>query len=163
MLVVSNSSPIMNLAAIGQLDLLEKLYSKISIAQAVYTEIALQGVGMPGSNEVQSFSWIETKIVKDRAKVLLLQTDLDIGESETIVLAMELRTDLLLMDERLGRAKAASLGLKYIGVLGILIEAKKLGYISNIKQPMDDLIVKAGFWIDHKLYLRVLQSAGEIT
>jgi predicted nucleic acid-binding protein len=151
----------MNLAAIGQLDLLEKLYSKITIAQAVYTEIALQGAGMPGSNEVQTFSWIETKIVKDRAKVLLLQTDLDIGESETIVLAIELRTDLLLMDERLGRAKAASLGLKHIGILGILIEAKRLGYVSNIKQLMDDLMVKAGFWIDHKLYLRVLQAAGE--
>jgi len=163
MLVVSNSSPVMNLAAIGQLDLLEKLYSKITIAQAVYSEIALQGAGMPGSNEVQTLFWIETKTVKDRTKVLLLQTELDVGESETIALALELKADLLLMDERLGRAKAASLGLKFIGILGILIEAKRLGYVSNIKQLMDDLMLKAGFWIDHKLYLRVLQSAGEIT
>lgn len=117
MLVVSNSSPVMNLAAIGQLDLLEKLYSKVTIAQAVYTEIAVQGAGMPGSNEVQTLSWIETKPVKDRAKVFLLQTDLDIGESETIALALELKADLLLLDERLGRTKAANLGLKFINSL----------------------------------------------
>lgn len=161
MLVVSNSSPVMNLAAIGQLDLLEKLYSKVTIAQAVYTEIAVQGAGMPGSNEVQTLSWIETKPVKDRAKVLLLQTDLDIGESETIALALELKADLLLLDERLGRTKAANLGLKFIGILGILIEAKRLGHVSSIKRLMDDLILKAGFWIDHKLYLKVLQAASE--
>jgi len=161
MLVVSNSSPIMNLAAIGQLRLLEQLYSKIIIAQAVYKEVALEGAGLPGADEVDKFTWIETQVVKDTSKVFLLKSELDLGESETIALSVELKSDLLLMDERLARAKAFSLGLNCVGILGILIEAKKQGFVTEVKPLMDDLINKAGFWIDKKLYTRVLQAAKE--
>ena len=59
MIVVSNTSPIINLAAIGQLEILQNLYDHIRIPQAVYYEIAVRGAGQPGSQEVQDLEWIE--------------------------------------------------------------------------------------------------------
>ena len=60
MIVVSNTSPIINLAAIGQLDLLKQLYENIIIPQAVYREITVVGAGQPGSMDVETLSWIES-------------------------------------------------------------------------------------------------------
>jgi len=62
-IVVSNASPIINLAVIGQLLLLERLYGKIIIPEAVYHEIAVGGAGKAGATEVQTLEWIETRQV----------------------------------------------------------------------------------------------------
>lgn len=127
MIVVSNTSPIINLAAIGQLDLLQQLYQKLTIPQAVYYEISIVGAGQPGATEVQRLNWIESRQVANRALVTALQTELDEGEAEAIALAIEIGANLLLLDERRGRAVAARLGLQFIGLLGLLIEAKHKG------------------------------------
>lgn len=161
MIVVSNTSPIVNLAAIGQLDLLRLLYGKVAIPQAVYNEIVVTGTGQPGATEVETFDWIETKQATNQAAVASLKLELDEGEAEAIALALELKADLLLLDERKGRMTASRLGLKFIGLLGVLMEAKHKGLILAIRPIMDDLIGKAGFWISQKLYDHVLQAAGE--
>lgn len=161
MIVVSDTSAIINLAAVEQLDLLRQLYGKIAIPQAVYHEIAVVGAGQPGATEVQTLEWIETKQVANDALATALQMELDVGEAEAIALAVELKADLLLLDERRGRVVASRLGLKFIGLLGVLIEAKDREFIPAIKPILDDLITKAGFWISDRLYARVLQTAGE--
>ena len=161
MIIVSNTSPIINLAAVGQLELLRQLYGKIIIPQAVYHEIVIVGAKQPGATQVETFDWIETNQVTDRAMVASLQLEVDEGEAEAIVLAVELGADLLLLDERRGRTVASRLGLKFIGLLGTLIQAKHKGLILAIKPILDDLIGKSGFWVSHKLYDRVLQAAGE--
>jgi predicted nucleic acid-binding protein len=93
--------------------------------------------------------------------VTVLQMELDVGEAEAIALAKELAADLLLMDGRRGRDIAARLGLRVIGLLGVLIEAKHRGMIPAVKPILDDLKAKAGFWVSQQLYARVLQAAGE--
>jgi predicted nucleic acid-binding protein len=160
-IVVSNTSPIINLAAVDQLDLLRQLYDKVIIPPAVYHEIAVLGAGQPGAMEVQTLGWIETKPVMNRTLAMALQVELDEGEAETIALALELQANLLLLDERRGRFVASQLGLKFIGLLGVLIEAKENDFISAVSPIMDDLVTKAGFWLSQKLYTRVLQAAGE--
>ena len=161
MIVVSNTSPIVNLAAVGQLDLLQQLYEKLSIPQAVYREITVVGAGQPGAMEVQTLEWIGSRRVTDRVLVTVLQTELDEGEAEAIALAIELRADLLLLDERKGRMVASRLGLRFIGILGVLIEAKQRGCIPAVKPVLDDLVARAGFWVSRQLYTRVLEVAGE--
>ena len=161
MIVVSNTSPIINLAAIGRLDILRQLYGSIAIPESVYHEIAVTGSGDPGSREVPALGWIETKKATNRLHVAALQIELDKGEAEAIVLALELNAELLLLDERRGRAVASRMGLKSVGILGCLIEAKHKGLIPSIKPILDDLIAKAGFWVTTNLYTRVLQTAGE--
>ena len=91
----------------------------------------------------------------------LLSAELDEGEAEAIALAAELNAGLLLMDERKGRIVAARLGIRFIGLLGILIEAKQRDIIPLVKPCVDSLISQAGFWIGKDLYGQVLQAAGE--
>ena len=101
-LVISNTSPVINLAAVGQLDLLRHLYGKIVIPQAVYSEIVIVGTGQPGAVEVETLDWIETRQVRNRTVVTALQLELDEGEAAAIALAAELKADLILLDERKG-------------------------------------------------------------
>ncbi len=60
MIIVSDTSPITNLAAIGQLDLLRQLYSNVTIPQAVYNEMVGVDRIVPGAVEVQQLSWIQS-------------------------------------------------------------------------------------------------------
>lgn len=161
MIVVSNSSPIMNLAAVGQLNLLERLYEKVLIPEAVSQELSAIGSEQPEVAASQTLSWIETRAVADRSLVDLLLLELDAGEAEAIALAMEIKADLLLLDERLGRKAASRLGLRSIGLLGVLIEAKRKGFIVAVKPLLDNMIAKAGFWVGPQLYARVIREAEE--
>lgn len=162
MIVASNTSPIINLASINHLDLLTKLYNAIIIPEAVYHEIVVIGAGQPGSNEVKKLDWINTQVVKNNNLVEALKIELDDGEAEAISLAIEQNADLLLIDERLGRNVASRFNIKYIGVLGIIVEAKSKGLIEQVKPLLDDLRTNAGFWISDNLYSKVLDIANEI-
>jgi len=160
-IVVSNSSPITNLAAVGQLAILHQLYETVFIPDAVYTELTTSDSAQPGGAEVQTLSWIQAKPVMDRALVTALQMDLDPGEAAAIALAVELKANLLLLDERRGRTVAARFGLRFVGLLGLLIEAKRKGCLAAVKPILEDLVMKAGFWVSQQLYTRVLEVAGE--
>ena len=161
MIVVSNTSPIINLAAIGKLDLLKKCFGKIYIPPAVYNEITVKGRGEPGDKEVRTVDWIEVVEVKDISLLLLLRKDLDDGEAESIALSIQLESDLLLLDEIDARSIASKLRLRFIGLLGVLMRAKETGYIKKVKPLMDSLKEHAGFWIDEELYQYVLNTVRE--
>lgn len=161
MIVVSNTSPIISLAAIGQLTLLQELYNDIIIPTAVYNEVANAGKTDVGAAAVQILSWIQTQQLTDNTPLATFPKALHAGESEAIALAIELEADLLLMDEELGRKVARRYGLTSIGVLGILIAAKRRGLIPVVKILMDDLIAQVGFRVSNKLYAEVLQEVGE--
>lgn len=162
MIIVSNTSPIINLAAIGQLELLQELYGTIAIPQAVYYEIAVKGYNQAGATEIQSYHWFERHQVQNVALVKRLIQQLDAGESEAITLAIEMQADLLLLDERRGRTIAKQFGLAVTGLLGILLIAKQRGYLKAVRPILHELMTVAGFWIDEELYKRVLESAKEL-
>ena len=88
--------------------------------------------------------------------------NLDLGEAEAIALALELKADELLIDERLGRREAVRLGLSITGVLGVLLIAKNRGLIAKVQPIMESLISQANFRISHQLYEEVLQTANEL-
>ena len=164
MIVISDTSPITNLAAIGQLDLLHQLYTTIIIPVAVYQEMVAVDRLVPGAVEVQTLSWIQTQAVANAQRVIDVQTsedNIDLGEAEAIILAMELKANLLLMDERRGRSLAANYGLSVTGLLGVLLQAKRNGCISAVKPVMDQLIEEADFRVSRQLYATVLQTASE--
>lgn len=165
MIVVSDTSPITNLAAIGQLDLLRHLYSSIVIPEAVYNEMVSAGKPVPGAIEVQTLSWIQVQTIDDAQRVAALQAsqdNIDLGEAEAIALALELNAELLLMDERRGRALAQNCGLNVTGLLGVLLQAKHKGLISLVRPVVDELIEEADFRLSNQLYQSILQTANEI-
>lgn len=102
MIVVSNTSAIMNLAIVKQINLLEKLYKKIFIPEAVSQEIIFMGLDV-------SRVWIEKRVVANRSLIDVLLLELDIGEAEAIALAIEMKGELLLLDERFARKIASRL------------------------------------------------------
>ncbi|MBP6469229.1 MAG: DUF3368 domain-containing protein [Chloroflexi bacterium] len=161
MIVVSDTSPLMNMAIISQLEILTELYGEVVIPQAVHDELVLKGQGMPGSQQIRSLPWLTVRQVRNDSLVIALRLQLDRGESEAIALAIELGADLLLIDERKARAVAQQFNLEYTGLLGLLIEAKEKGFITAVEPLLRSLREKAGFWISDPLYDYVLRSAGE--
>lgn len=160
-MVVSNTSPLMNLAIIGRLDLLRHFYETIDVPEAVWNELIIQGAGKPGSEAIASESWIKSHAVQNRHLVTALRENLDSGEAETIALALERQAILVLLDETEGRRVAASYGLVKTGVLGILLQAKSHGIISSLKAEMEKLQREAHFWISPPLFEKLLRSVGE--
>ena len=151
----------MNLGVIGRLDILERLYGKVFIPEAVLNELSAMGLKQLDAREIQLVSWIETRAVSNQLMVNSLTMELDAGEAEAIALAVDMEADLLLVDERQGRKVASRLGLKHIGLMGVLVDAKNVGFIAEVKPILDDLIAKAGFWVGRQLYARILAEARE--
>lgn len=161
MLVVNNTSPLTNLAVIGHFDLLHRLFGEVHIAEAVWSELKAGGQPHPGSNEVDASAWVLRRSVENQPLVSALRGDLDSGESETLALAVELRADLVLMDEREGRHAAERLGLKPLGVLGILLRSKEQGLLPTVRPALEALRHEAGFFLGKQLFEAVLEIAGE--
>jgi hypothetical protein len=136
-----------------------KLLSK----EAVYRELADIEPPVSGTLEVQAAAWLEVKQVVGRNIVERLKNEvrLDSGESEAIALALELGADLLLIDERRGRAEANRLGLRITGVLGILVEAKRRNLVVAVKPLMDALIATSQFRVSSNLYAQILAIVDE--
>ncbi len=155
MIVVSDTSPILNLARIGNVDLLWRLYGEILVPTAVAEELAHNGV------DPSSIRSLTVQEALDHATVSLLQSELDAGESAAIALALEIRADLILADERRGRRKAIQLGLEVVGLLGVLNEAKRRGLIAACKPILDALTGEAQFWISSDLRDRFLRQVDE--
>lgn len=161
MIIVSNTSPITNLSAIGKLELLQQLYGEIIISEDVFQELTQWGDSIPGAKEVKVCDWIKVKPINNNILVQFLKEKLDPGESSAIALARELNADWLIIDEQLGREIAVEYNLKIIGILGILIEAKRQGLIPTVKPILDDLRNIAKFWVSPSLYHRILSIVGE--
>ncbi|MCI0487831.1 MAG: DUF3368 domain-containing protein [Blastocatellia bacterium] len=125
-------------------------------------EVVITGHGRPGSQEVVGALWITIHNVADQQAVaqLMAATGLDRGESEAIILAIELRASLVILDDRTARHYCQTQNLPVIGTVGVLLLAKDNNLISAVKQPMDALIAY-GIRISPALYQIVLNSAGE--
>ncbi|MGB3291580.1 MAG: DUF3368 domain-containing protein [Phormidesmis sp.] len=162
MIVISDTSPVNNLAAIGQLSLLQQLYETLIIPEAVYEEL----IGPPpeaGAEEARNSNWIQVQSATDRAIVkALMSKRLHIGESEAIALALEIGADQVLVDDKSARNAAEDAGLRVTGIVGILIEAKSQGLISEIRPLLDLLRSPVNFWISESLYRLALRTAKEI-
>lgn len=163
-LVVTDSSTLIHLAAIGRLGLLRKFYKRITVPTAVWREVVEQGGGRAGAVQVEQArqeGWIEVVPCLDSGLLRLLKRDLDDGESEVIALAVDQKAMLVLLDETEARRTADLYGLSKTGIVGVLIRAKQERQIESLKTELDRLLNQGGFWIEERLYKRVLKAVGE--
>jgi len=131
-IAISDSSTLINLAAIGRLSLLREFYEKIIVSRAVWDEVVVEGRGRPGAlefKEAKEAGWIEVATPQDANLVSLLQRDFDQGEAEAIALAVERKVDVILLDESEARRIAEIYDLPKTGIIGILLRAKLRGKI----------------------------------
>lgn len=113
MLVVSDASPINILIRIGNVEILQSLFTTVILPTAVADELT-----RPGTPDVVR-NWISSRPSWLRIQTPTIQSDPSEirhrGEREAINLALELKADLLLVDEPRPRRAATSLGIPVIG------------------------------------------------
>lgn len=158
MRIIADSSPLIAFAILNQLDLLPKIFSEILVPQGVYDEISAWS--KPYSQKLQKFSKDRVKTVQNRIAVQLLKKDVNVGEAEAIVLALEEGIENIFIDDHKGRKVAQAQGLDPIGSIGVLLQAKKAGHIPEVKSCLDKLIANK-IRIGKNLYKRALELAGE--
>jgi predicted nucleic acid-binding protein len=157
--VVVDSSCVIGLVHIDLFARLPEIFQDIAIPDFVYQEVVVNGHGRPGAAEVAQAvqdGWLLQHTVQDTLAVKALLTNLSQGEAEVIILAQERSCDYALIDEKLARNVAALLGVKTVGVLGVM----KMAIVAGIpvqKQQALDTLRHVGFRISNKLYQQMLQ------
>jgi predicted nucleic acid-binding protein len=159
-IVVSDSTILIGLAKIGKLDLLKQIFSRVFVPEEVFKEVVERAEEKPGSKIIKKASWIKTKPVKDKTQVSFLLGSLEKGEAEVLVLARELKADLILIDEEKVRKSAVIAGFNVMGLLGLFILAKNLCLIHEVRPLIDELRIKK-FRISNRIISETLKRAGE--
>ena len=108
MKVVTNSTPLIELSKIKQLNLLREVYGTILIPEEVYVEVVIDGTGKAGAAEVEAAQWIYRQTVTDTNQVRVLQSQhsLHSGECATIILAQEINAEQVVLDDNAARREA---------------------------------------------------------
>ena len=148
-IIISDTSCFIILTNIGELSLLQKLYSKITTTIEIATEF---GEPLP--------EWVEILSVKSKDTQRLLEMQIDKGESSAIALALEISDSLLILDDIKARKVATQLGLSITGTLGIIIKAKLEGIIPSVI-PILNKIKQTDFRLSNEVELQVLKAAME--
>ena len=160
MKVVVNTSPLISLSILESLDILPNLFEKVYMPMAVFHEAVVIGKGKYGCTDIENAAWLKVVEVTNTDLRDSIALSLDPGEAEVITLAKELGISTVIIDEYAGRRFAKMLGINVVGTLGILLRAKEIGLIQQIK-PLLELLVKHRRYIDRSLFDRVLRLADE--
>lgn len=148
-IIISDTSCLIILAKIGELELLQKLYGTIITTQDIADEF---GEILP--------EWILIENAKDKYHQRILELQIDRGESSAIALALEIQDSTLILDDFKARKVAENLGLRFTGTIGILIKSKLNGLVPSIK-PFLEKIKETNFRISQEIELQALKEAGE--
>ncbi|MBM4137158.1 MAG: DUF3368 domain-containing protein [Nitrospira sp.] len=157
--VIVNTSPLFYLHRAGCLDCLEKLYGEIVIPEAVAFELEEGkriGEDVP---KIEDYHWIKVKKVTIPAFIKIIP-DLGQGEAEVLALGCEEKEPLLIIDDSLARRIAKLQAFKLTGTAGVLLKAKKVGHIAEIK-PIIEKLKEAGFYLNDKLVADILKMSEE--
>jgi uncharacterized protein len=165
MIVVSNSSPLIYLAALGDFELLPRLFGEIHVPSAVWTEIVEQGDGFPvqpAALQAVGQSWMRVTPLRVSAGLINAEgRRLHLGETQVIQLADELSADILLIDDRAAVIQARAQGFRVVPTIAIYMEAKRQGMIGSVKEKVDKLRA-ARFRLAERDYKAILAAAGEL-
>jgi predicted nucleic acid-binding protein len=148
-IIISDTSCLILLDKIGELNLLNQLFKTITITAEIAEKF---------NKTLLHWILIENPVNKNYQKIL--EATLDKGEASAIALAIEHNDCLLIIDDLKGRKYAENLGLNITGTLGILIDAKLNGYLKSIK-PSLKKINKTDFRISDELIAKAIEKCGE--
>ena len=168
-IVLCNSSPLMTLGKLNQLDLLVDLYKEVRIPRTVYSEVVTQGLARGASDALTVRLFLErqrwpvtdvpTAVVSSYAPSVILGP----GETEVLALARTLADPLVLLDDEVARAEARRLRLRTRGTLGILVHAHRQRLLSfdQVELLIREIAARPDIWIGAKLCEQVLASLRE--
>ena len=154
-----NASPLIYLTHVRLLDVLNEPGVPVVVPDRVMREIGAHGATDPAVIAVGAAPWIQ--VVPDpMIPKLVVDYGLDAGESTVLALALEHPGSQAILDDLAARRCAGSLGIATQGTLGLMLVAKRLGLIPEVR-PLMDTLRRAGFYVSDRLVQRVLRAAGE--
>jgi len=164
LVVLSNAGPLITLAKLNRLDLLETLYQQVQISRAVYTEVVTQGLryGAADASLIKAFwqdhGWPIIEVPANQLANYTPSVILDRGETELLTLAQSVPNPLVLIDDEIARSEARQ--LRVHGTLGILVQAYQQGLLSlpQVKLLFQEIGARTDIWIAAKLCQQVLNS-----
>jgi len=158
MKAVINATPLISLAIIDKLSLLDELFDEIYIPKTVFKEATIKWKRK--ADVIEGWGNHRTLGTTDVRAKASLELILDEGEAEVIVLAQEIKADLVIIDEDKARKIAKLNNLKYTGTIGVLLDAKREGKIFQLKPFLDRLIAE-GIYISDYLYNNAMVLSNE--
>ena len=158
--VVSDSGPLIALAGCGHLELLVAVFEALHVPQAVLDETTADR-SRPGATDIADFVQARAHVYPDRNDAIYASaaSHLDEGEAQALSLARALNCGVLI-DERRGRQTAIRLGVPLFGVLGALLQAKRIGQLERIA-PALERMQGNGYRMSQALIDEALRLAGE--
>jgi predicted nucleic acid-binding protein len=157
---ISNTSPLLYLHLVKQLDLLPRLYGTVFVPPAVEAELqagAERGVDVP---QIKTLHWLQVMSLASVISIPMVM-DLGRGEAEVIGLGLENPNSRLILDDTLGRRIARLQGLQFTGTVGVVVKAKQNGLLAAVS-PVISALQEAGLWLSESLVAEVLCQAGEV-
>lgn len=158
--VIVNSTPLIALCHVNQLNILKELYGEVIIPRAVYDEISVKKDSVCKKIVDESLEWIHVQKIQNVMAKAMFKSQLHDGEVEVMILAKEQNADVVIIDDQNAKKYAKYLELPVTGTLGILIKAKQVGYISELKSLLD-VMVQNGIYIKNSLIEHCLELVGE--
>lgn len=158
--VICNTSPIQYLHQLGLLHLLPALARQVIVPPAVVEELVVgraAGINLP---DLATLAWVEIRHPASESALPLI-ADLGPGETEVLMLALEIRDSVAILDDGLARQVAETRGIRFTGTLGILLDAKRSGLISNVS-PLLDQLHALRFRLAPYTRSAILKMAGEL-
>jgi len=152
--VVSDTTAITTLLKAGQVRLLQELFEKVFVPQAVWDELMAFHPDLPG--------FVELRAVSNASQRLPGTETLGRGEAEALLLAKELNARLLVTDDRKARVAARRLNIGCIGRVGIVVQAKRTGKISSARDLLELIEAKGGLYLSDAVIAEALRLAKEI-
>jgi predicted nucleic acid-binding protein len=156
---ISNTSPLLYLHLVKQLNLLPQLYGMVLIPPAVVSELqagATRGVDIP---QIATLPWLRIIPLASTTSIPLV-IDLGRGEAEVIALGLENPNSRLILDDTLGRRIARLQNLQFTGTVGVIVKAKQSGLVAAVL-PIIVALREAGLWLSDEVVTEVLHQAGE--
>jgi len=148
--VIADTSCLILLSKIEESNILDQLFEEVYITDDIKKEF---GRKLP--------RWIKINNTKDEIYKRVLEIELDPGEASALALGFDLSDSILILDDQKARETAEKLDLKYTGTFGVLLRAKKMGLIKELK-PISEKIKATNFRFSDRLFSLLLEEAGEL-
>jgi predicted nucleic acid-binding protein len=161
MIVISDTTPLISLMKIGQLDLINQLFGEIQVPEAVFKELTSNNRFQNECRQIEECPFINRVTVTDTKSVDLLRrsSGLDLGESEAIILSDYFNANYLLMDESKGRKIAQQMGIPIMGTIGMLMIAYNEHLLSK-EEILNciNILKNSGRHISEQLYEQLIKK-----
>lgn len=157
--LICNTSPLQYLHQLGQLELLHRLSGRAIVPPAVVDELAAGKAAGFDVPSVGGHGWITVRSPV-AASAQRLVADLGRGETEVLMLALELPGSVAVLDDAMARRVAFTLGINVTGTLGLLLDGKTAGWVPSVR-PLLDRLQELGFWVSERARTLFLRSAAE--